>query len=67
MAEMENRKLFSATDGWVLAALTGLCFCVYLLTASFTFVSGSWPDGSGALYTSAPGGDPTRSGPSGDG
>jgi hypothetical protein len=41
MAEAANpRRVYTAVDGWVLAALVGLMYCVYLLVASFTFVSG---------------------------
>ncbi len=39
MDEFESRRALTAADGMVLAALTGLLFCVYLLTASLTFVS----------------------------
>ncbi|MEK7277424.1 MAG: phospholipid carrier-dependent glycosyltransferase, partial [Chloroflexota bacterium] len=40
MDEFESRRALTAADGMVLAALTGLLFGVYLLTASLTFVSG---------------------------
>jgi hypothetical protein len=35
---LPGRKL-TTTDGLIVAALTGLLFCVYLLTASLTFIS----------------------------
>lgn len=40
MVESTPRRAPGAADGLVLAALTGLLFCIYLLTASLTFVSG---------------------------
>ncbi|MBM4424361.1 MAG: hypothetical protein FJ030_13400 [Chloroflexi bacterium] len=39
MDERALRRALTAADGLALAALTGLLFCVYLLTASLTFVS----------------------------
>ncbi len=39
MDEWVSCRRLTAADGLVLAALTGLLFCVYLLTASLTFVS----------------------------
>jgi len=39
MAELESPRKLATTDGIILAALCGLLFCVYLFTASLTFVS----------------------------
>lgn len=39
MVDPESRRRLATTDGLIMAALCGLLFCVYLLTASLTLVS----------------------------